>query len=92
MKGVFLDRSVGQLPPARNRISASHPPVGVGRILLHRRKLGHARVMRRQMADGIGRPRVAGQQIGLAAAAAEIDLAPLATAQGSGIKSVPRKR
>ena len=54
--------------------------------------LGHARMMRRQVAHRVGRARIPGQQKGLAAAAAEIDLAPLATRARLGQEvRLPRK-
>ena len=50
-------------------------------------------MVRREVADRVGRAGVAGQREGLAAAAAEIDLlAARRLRHGSGIQSVPRNR
>src|SRR5882757_8659648 len=76
-----LARVSDKSPPTRKRL-ASHAPVDVGRVLLHRRKLGDTGMVRRQMAHRIGRPGVAGQQEGLTTAAAEIDLTALAAGAG----------
>src|SRR5580704_9319327 len=59
----------------RNRLN-SHPPVGVGRVVLHSRQRGDILVAWREMADRVGRAGVTGERERLAAAAAEIDLAP----------------
>ena len=61
----------------RNRLN-SHPPVGVGRVVLHSRQRGDILVAWREMAHRIGRAGVTGERERLAAAAAEIDLAPRA--------------
>ena len=61
----------------RNRLN-SHPPVGVGRVVLHSRQRGDILVAWREMADRVGRARIARQRESLAAAAAEIDFAPCA--------------
>ena len=59
----------------RNRLN-SHPPVGVGRVVLHSRRRGDILVAWREMADRVGRAGVTGERERLAAAAAEIDVAP----------------
>ena len=59
----------------RNRLN-SHPPVGVGRVVLQSRQRGDILVAWREMADRVGRAGVTGERERLAAAAAEIDLAP----------------
>jgi hypothetical protein len=59
----------------RNRLN-SHPPIGVGRVVLHSRQRGDILVAWREMADRVGRAGVPGERERLAAAAAEIDLAP----------------
>ena len=69
----------------------SHPPVGVGRIVLQSRQRGDILVAWREMADRVGRAGVTGERERLAAAAAEIDLAPRQLAHGSCIQAVPRK-
>src|SRR4051794_28986255 len=70
---------------ARNRIPSPpivartlHPTIGVRPVFLHRGELCHMRVMRRLVAHWVGGPGITGEQEGLAAAAAEVDLAPLA--------------
>src|SRR6202035_1349143 len=56
-------------------VGASHAPVGVRRVVLQRCKGSDLVVARRKMADRIGGGGVAGERKGLAAAAAEIDVA-----------------
>src|SRR5208282_181955 len=67
--GARLGRAVARL---------SHSPIGVGRVFLHRRKRDDVIVARREMADRVGRAGVAGERESLAAAAAEVDVAPRA--------------
>jgi hypothetical protein len=74
----------------RNRLN-SHPPVGVGRVVLHSRQRGDILAAWREMADRVGRAGVTGERERLAAAAAEIDLPPAQLADGSCIQAVPRK-
>ena len=66
---------VGQYLARLNRLN-SHPPVGVGRVVLHSRQRGDILVAWREMAHRVGRAGVTGERERLAAAAAEIDLAP----------------
>ena len=56
----------------------SHSPVGVGRVVLHSRQRGDILVAWRKMTDRVGRAGVTRQRERLAAASAEIDLAPRA--------------
>ncbi len=54
-------------------------PVSIGFVGLNLGERGNLLVMRCEMADRIGRKRIAGNRESLAAAAAEIDVAPRAT-------------
>src|SRR5207302_9812655 len=74
------DQVRGQAPPGY----ALHPAVRIGTVLLHRRQLHDFAMVRREMAHRIGRARVAGERERLAAATAEVDLAPLAGAAELG--------
>src|ERR1700730_17081102 len=56
-------------------VVASHAPIGVGRVVLQRCKRRDLVVARRKMADRVGGGGIAGERKGLAAAAAEIDVA-----------------
>src|SRR5262245_57248857 len=75
-----------------------HPlsPVGVGLVLPYRRQFGHAAMMGRQVADRVGRPGIAREQEGLAAAAAKILLpagtAPARFAHPVGAAEGPERR
>src|SRR5882724_5882904 len=51
---------------------AASAPIGIGLVRLRGGKLADQRVPRREMAHRIGRARVAGERVGLAATAAEI--------------------
>src|SRR5215470_15427423 len=64
--------------PAQSGIPVGLSTIGIPLLMRTGSKLDHAVVMRRQVTHRIGRPRVAGDGKGLTAAAAEIDVAPLA--------------
>src|SRR6266436_7858367 len=64
--------------PRATTSQGSQPPINIRRILPDRRLLLHHMVMRREVADRIGGAGIAGECEGLAAAAAEIDVAALA--------------
>src|SRR6185436_20845290 len=59
-----------------------HAPVDVRRIAANRGEFGDPGMVGREMADRVGRARVTGEREGLAAAAAEILLAPRAARAG----------
>src|ERR1700690_1897948 len=56
-------------------VGASHAPIGVRRVVLQRCKRRDLVVARRKMADRVGGGGIAGERKGLAAAAAEVDVA-----------------
>src|SRR5258708_28186423 len=82
----------GRNPLASWRASL-HPPIRVPRRPLRRallaRNLSHHRVTRRQMTRRVRRAGVAEQRQRLAAAAAEIDSAPVAAAAGLAPPRLP---
>src|SRR5580692_9620843 len=78
-------------------VRASHAPIGVRRVVPVGRKGRDLIVARRKMAGRIGGGGVAGERKGLAAAAAEIDIAPVAALARffhprRAAKSVERRR
>ena len=74
----------------RNRLN-SHPPVGVGRVVLHSRQRGDILVAWREMADRVGRAGVTGERERLAAAPPKSISRRAQLAHGSCIQAVPRK-
>jgi hypothetical protein len=70
----------------------SHPPVGVGRVVLHSRQRGHILAAWREMADRVGRAGVTGERERLAAAAPpKSNTRPAQLAHGTCIQAVPWK-
>jgi hypothetical protein len=73
----FSNIDVGQYRGTAQSLN-SHPPVGLGQIMLYCRQRDDILVVSREMADGVGRAGVTRERERLAAAATEIDLAPFA--------------